>query len=179
MPHPLVLQLRFTRNEFQRALVGITDEEARYRFMPMNCISWNIGHLAWQEQRYWLWRAQGQLLFPQINELFAYGAPACTPALDETWEAWHTITQAADPWLDEITTEKLQEGVLIDGKPSNFIFGSLVLRMIYHYWYHTGESLAIRQMLGHTNLPDFVGNIDGEAPYQPEPEGARQAGDKF
>ena len=52
MPHPLVDQLRFTRNEFRRALVGLTDEEARRRFQPMNCISWNIGHLAWQEQRY-------------------------------------------------------------------------------------------------------------------------------
>jgi hypothetical protein len=23
-------------------------------------------------------------------------------------------------------------------------------------------------MLGHTNLPEFVGNIDDEAPYRPE-----------
>lgn len=35
-PHPLVLQLRFTRREFQRALEGVTDEEARKRFEPMN-----------------------------------------------------------------------------------------------------------------------------------------------
>jgi DinB superfamily len=54
MPHPLVLQLRFTRREFQRALAGLSDEDARRRAMAMNCISWNIGHLAWQEQRYWL-----------------------------------------------------------------------------------------------------------------------------
>lgn len=26
MPHPLVLQLRFTRREFQRALAGLSDE---------------------------------------------------------------------------------------------------------------------------------------------------------
>ena len=50
MLHPLVLQLRFTRNEFQRALVDLTDDDARHRFMPMNCIGWNVGHLAWQEQ---------------------------------------------------------------------------------------------------------------------------------
>jgi len=50
--HPLVLQLRFTRSEFKRALKGITEAEARKRLKPMNCISWNIGHLAWQEQRY-------------------------------------------------------------------------------------------------------------------------------
>jgi hypothetical protein len=51
MPHPLVTQLRFTRDEFVRGLTGLTDEEARRRFLPINSISWMIGHLAWQEQR--------------------------------------------------------------------------------------------------------------------------------
>jgi hypothetical protein len=32
---------------------------------------------------------------------------------------------------------------------------------------HPLEGLAVRQMLGHTNLPEFVGNIDDEAPYRP------------
>jgi hypothetical protein len=168
MPHPLVLQLRFTRSEFRRALDGLTDEDARRRIMPMNCISWNIGHLAWQEQRYCLWRSQGLMPFPHINELFAYGAPASTPPLDEMWAAWHSITEAADSWLDMLTTEKLQEHVIIDGQPSDLIFGTLLQRLIYHYWYHTGENMAIRQMLGHADLPEFVGNIDDEAPYRPE-----------
>jgi uncharacterized damage-inducible protein DinB len=170
MTHPLVSQLRFTRSEFQRALDGLTDEDAQRRLMPMNCIAWNIGHLAWQEQRYWLLRAQGQMLLPQLNDMFAYGAQACTPSLDEAWDAWHTIMQAADPWLDAVTTATLQEDVIVDGKPIGTNFGSLLLRVIYHYWYHIGESMAIRQMLGHTGLPDFVGNIDGEAPYRPESE---------
>jgi hypothetical protein len=57
---------------------------------------------------------------------------------------------------------------MIDGEPSELRFGSLLLRMIYHYWYHTGENAAIRQQLGHTSLPDFVGDIDHEAPYRPQ-----------
>ena len=168
MTHPLVLQLRFTRAEFKRGLAGLTDDEARKRFMPTNCISWNIGHLAWQEQRYFLFYGQGQLPFPEVNERFAFRAPASTPALDEVWSAWDAITQAADPWLDTLTSEKLQEHVVRDGKPSRYIWGSLMQRMIYHYWYHTGENLAIRQNLGHTDLPEFVGDIDRDAPYQPE-----------
>ena len=68
MLHPLVVQLRFTRSEFRHALAGLSDADARRRFLPMNCISWNIGHLAWQEQRYWLWRAQGTVLLPHVNE---------------------------------------------------------------------------------------------------------------
>ena len=167
MPHPLAVQLRFTRSEFKRALDGVTEAEARQRFLLMNCISWNVGHLAWQEQRYFLFFGQNQMPLPQINDLFAYGAPASTPSLHEMWTAWNTITQAVDPWLDALATEKLLEHVVIDGQSSPYIFGSLLQRVIYHYWYHTGENLAIRQMLGHTDLPEFVGDIDGEAPYQP------------
>jgi DinB family protein len=167
MSHPLIVQLRFTRGEFKRALEGLKDAEARRRFLPMNCISWNIGHLAWQEQRYWLWRGQGQLLFPHINDLFASGAVASTPALAEMWGAWLAITEAADPWLDSLSTDKLREEVIVDGQPSGFIFGSLLQRVIYHYWYHTGENMAIRQLLGHSDLPEFVGDLDTQAPYLP------------
>ena len=168
MLHPLVSQLRFTRSEFQRALEGLTEEDAQRRLTPMNCISWNIGHLAWQEQRYWLFRAQGHVLLPHLNDMFAYGAPGCTPSLKEAWETWHSITRATNPWLDAVTTATLQQDVIVDGKPLGTNFGSLLLRVIYHYWYHTGENMAIRQALGHAGLPDFVGNIDGEAPYMPE-----------
>jgi uncharacterized damage-inducible protein DinB len=168
MPHPLVAQLRFTRDEFKRALVGLSDEDARKRLLPMNCISWNIGHLAWQEQRYWLWLGQRKIILPDVNEQFAYGAPASTPALDKVWAAWNAITLTADPWLDTLTTEQLTQPIIIDHKPSEYRFGSLLQRVIYHYWYHTGENMAIRQSLGHQSLPDFVGNIDDEAPYTPE-----------
>jgi len=168
MPHPLVLQLRFTRSEFKRALAGLSDEDARKRILPMNCISWNVGHLAWQEQRYWLYRGQEKILLPEINQQFAYGAPASTPPLQDVLQAWEIITQECDPWLDELTTEKLQQFYVAKGRTGPNIFGSLLLRMIYHYWYHTGENMAIRQGLGHKDLPEFVGNIDEEAHYLPE-----------
>ena len=167
MPHPLIVQLRFTRSEFKRALEGISNADAHRRFLPMNCISWNIGHLAWQEHRYWLTRLQGKTPLPHINELVGYGQPACTPPLAETWEAWQTITQLADPFLDTLTTEKLREIHYLDDQQTNYTAGNLLQRVIYHYWYHTGENMAIRQMLGHTDLPEFVGNIDDEAPYRP------------
>ena len=168
MPHPLVDQLRFTRSEFLRAVKGVSDEEARKRILPMNCISWNVGHLAWQEQRYFLHFGQGQMLLPEINRDFAYGAPASTPSLKAMLSAWKTITSAADPWLDTLTSASLQKQVIRDGKPIQRIYGNLLQRIIYHYWYHTGENLAIRQQLGHKRLPQFVGDIDGQAPYRPE-----------
>lgn len=170
MPNPLVLQLRFTRDEFRRALEGVGDADALRRLPPMNCISWNVGHLAWQEQEYWLFRAQGRVARPDVRERFRYGAPASTPRLGEVWAAWEAITAEVDPWLDTLTSEALaapRESAQ-GGRVRRFTLGSLMLRMIYHYWYHLGESLAVRQMLGHTNLPEFVGDIDGLAPYRRE-----------
>jgi len=79
------------------------------------------------------------------------------------------ITAAADPWLDALTSARLQEAVVRDGRPTAYIYGNLLQRVIYHYWYHTGENMAIRQLLGHASLPEFVGDIDGEAPYRPDP----------
>ncbi|OGO09974.1 MAG: hypothetical protein A2Y93_10385 [Chloroflexi bacterium RBG_13_68_17] len=168
MPHPLVTQLRFTRREFARALTGVGEEDARLRILPMNSISWNVGHLAWQEQRYFLIYAQGRTIREDVDAAYAYGAPASTPALADVVEAWEFITRAADPWLDGLTSTSLQEHVVRRSRPSPYIFGSLLQRVIYHYWYHTGENMAIRQLLGHAALPEFVGDIDGEAPYRPE-----------
>src|SRR3954449_409622 len=104
MTHPLVTQLYFTRSEFQRALEGLSEADAQKRVLPMNCISWNVGHLAWQEQRYFLTFAQGQILLPELNQQFAYGAPASMPALEEMQQAWQTVTRAADIWLDTLAT---------------------------------------------------------------------------
>lgn len=168
MPHPLVDQLRFTRSEFQRALSGVTDEEARRRFLPMNSIGWIVGHLAAQEQYCWLILAQGKLVAPALAA-YGYGQPASTPPLAEMWQAWQTVTQAADPYLDSLTTEMLLAG--LSSAPDNPIHesvGTLLRRVTYHYWYHLGESQAIRQLLGHTGLPTFVGDLGTTAPYRTE-----------
>jgi uncharacterized damage-inducible protein DinB len=162
----LVEQLHFTRSEFQRALEGVTEDDARKRILPMNCISWNVGHLAWQEQRYFLTFAQNITPLPELNQQFAYGAPACTPALEDMQHLWQTTTRAVDAWLAAATTESLLKLFSAPSGDWSTSFGNLLQRVIYHYWYHTGENMAIRQALGHTNLADFVGNIDDEAPYR-------------
>jgi hypothetical protein len=168
-PHPLVAQLRFTRSEFRRALRGLSDADARRQLGPTNCISWNVGHLAWQEQRYFVTSAQDRTPFPDIEQRFVSGGPASTPALHEVMSAWTAITAEADLWLETVTTATLLDHPVRQGKPLVRTFGNLLQRTIYHYWYHTGENQAIRQQLGHTRLPQFVGNIDDEAPYRPEP----------
>ena len=166
-PHLLVDQIRFSRSEFVRCLEGVTEEDAIRRLMPMNCISWMVGHLANQEHRYWVILAQAKNIAPGLYEQVGYGKPASTPALGEMWAVWRKVTAAADEYLDTLTPEKLPGFLTRDGKPVDENIGTLLMRNIYHYWYHTGEASAVRQMLGHTDLPEFVGDINTAA-YRPE-----------
>ena len=168
MTHPLVDQFRFTRSEWLRGLEGLSEEDGACHFGSMNCISWTVGHLAWHEQRTFLQRPQNIILYPQLNERFAYGAPMNTPSMQEMLTTWQAVTEAADPYLDTLTTDLLLDDLLLDGKPVGQSRGSALRRITYHYWYHTGEVQAIRQMLGHTSLPEYVGDIETEAPYRPE-----------
>ena len=165
--HPLVNQLHFTRSELLRCLQGVSDADARRRIEPMNCLSWIVGHLADQENRYWMMVAQGQRLFPELNELVGYRKPASTPPFDEMWQVWHAITAAADHCLVTLTPELMQTHFEWKGKPMQENIGTMLLRNIHHYWFHIGEAYAIRQMLGHKDLPEFVGDMSS-AGYRPE-----------
>jgi hypothetical protein len=55
------------------------------------------------------------------------------------WAAWHAVTETANPWLDTLTTEALQEYFLVDGKPWREDIGTFIRRTTYHYWYHIGN----------------------------------------
>ena len=167
MVHPLVEQLRFTRSEWLRGLQDISAEDAARKLEPMNTIAWTVGHLAWQEQRYWLQAAQGKTLYESVLAC-GFGQPACNPPLAEMWAAWHAITAVADTYLDTVTGETLTTHYIVNARSIPESPGTLMRRMTYHYWYHLGEALAVRQMLGHKDLPSFVGSIGDEAPYRPE-----------
>jgi hypothetical protein len=168
MAHPLIDQLRFTRAEFMRGLEGVSEEEGFKRFLPINSIGWIVGHLAQQEQRYWLYRAQGKALAVPELKAQGYGEPATTPPLREMLQAWEKVVAAVDPWLDTLTTADMNSYMIVEGKPFDESTGSMVRRVTYHYWFHNGEAQAIRQLLGHTHLPTFVGDIQQGGPYRPE-----------
>jgi hypothetical protein len=159
MPHPLVTQLRFSRGEFERCLDGISPQDAVQRIKPMNCISWMVGHLASQEQFLWVETAQAKIIAPGLNDLVGFGKPASTPPMDEMWHVWQEITNTADQYLDTLTPEMLDTHLKWNGKPWREDIGTTLLRNVYHYWFHTGEAHAVRQMLGHTDLPQFVGDM--------------------
>lgn len=167
MAHPLVVQLRFTRSEFLRALDGLTPDEAARRFDPMNPIAWMVGHLAWHEQILWLERAQGRTVSAAMKAC-RFGAPPSTPSFTEMLDGWRAVTAASDGYLDGLTSSALLSHWEKDGRKHPESVGTCLRRLTYHYWFHLGESQAVRQLLGHKDLPQFVGDIGGQAPYVPE-----------
>ena len=167
MPHPRVDQLRFGRAEFRRGLEGVSAEDALERLGPMNSISWMVGHLAWHERLVWAVRGQGMAIEPMLDAV-ANGAPATTPDLAGMWAAWERVVAVADPFVDGLTSADLEVVLPHDDRPNAPTAGDQLQRITYHYWSHIGEASAVRQMLGHPDVPQFVGNIERLAPYRRE-----------
>jgi len=158
-----VAQLHFARSEFVRCLEGVNEEDGRRRIENLNCISWIVGHLANQENRFWIMRAQGRTLFPELNDLVGFRKPASSPSLREMWSAWRTITDTADIYLAALTPEQMRTNFHWHGEDIRENVGTMLMRNVYHYWFHTGQGLLIRKMLGHSKLPEFVGDMSRAA----------------
>jgi DinB superfamily len=165
--HPRVEQLRFARSEWLRGIDGISEADAARRLEPMNSISWMVGHLAWHERLISIERGLGQAMEPVLDAV-ANGAPASTPSLAAMADAWERVVTAADPYLDTLTTTDLLVPLPHDGRATPSSAGSQLQRITYHYWSHIGEASAIRQILGHADLAQYVGPIERLAPYRRE-----------
>ena len=80
--------------------------------------------------------------------------------------AWREVTDATDAWLDTHDSQSLAQP--LPGSPQRSV-GDAIHRTMYHYWFHIGEILAIRQLLDHPERPEFVGlTLESNAPYRPE-----------
>lgn len=152
----IVNQLRFARSEFRKGFKGVSEEEGFQRMKPVNSIGWIVGHLAWHEQFYWLTRPQDIVIFPELVEQVGFNKPASTPSLTRMITVWEEVIQASDQFLDKLSKKDLTKNMIVKGRKLSFNIGTMISRVIYHYWYHNGEIQALRQLMKHTSLPDFV-----------------------
>jgi len=145
--HRLVQLQQLTRKEFERILQGLTDEDARKRIEPMNCISWIVGHVSNQQHLFFADWPRGKEIDPRYKE-FGYGSLASQPPLDEVMTLWRASCDEADGWLQAATEDSLEKKSPLTS-PEVENGGTLLVRNIFHTWYHTGEISSIRQILGH------------------------------
>lgn len=158
--HHLVRYLQHVRRELRRAVDGMTVADLERRVGGINSVAWMVGHLAWQEQGYWL-TSRGE---PAVADLHAFGhaRPEAPPRFGELFDVWVRVTAAADPWLvglqDEDLRAHLQGRRLFDEEN----IGTLLTRTSSHYYLHIGQITAIRKLLDYP-VPGFVGPQTGAA----------------
>jgi len=95
------------------------------------------------------------------------------------WQVWQDITKAADLFLDTLREESLlthleqeingfeesafgtvtKQILAQKSVRSGESVGTRMLRTTYHFYFHTGEALAVCQQLRHPDLPYFVGDM--------------------
>ena len=152
----IINQLIFARSEFKKGFNGISEKDGGKRLMPVNSIGWIVGHLAWHEQYYWMTRAQEKILVPEIIDQLGFRRPASTPSLKKMILYWEKITRGSDDYLYQLKESDLLDHMIVEGRKLHFNIGTMISRVIYHYWYHNGEMQALRQLMGHSDLPEFV-----------------------
>lgn len=156
--HHLVRYTRHVRRELRRAVEGMSLQDLDRRLGNLNSVAWIVGHLAWQEQSYFL-TSRGE---PAIAELDGYGGGDPDPAASfvHLFGVWERVTVAADAWLTGLDAAALREH--LQGRRLFEVenIGSLLTRVIGHYYLHIGQITAIRKLLGYP-VPGFVGSQSG------------------
>ncbi|MEZ4737344.1 MAG: hypothetical protein R3E79_60480 [Caldilineaceae bacterium] len=80
--------------------------------------------------------------------------------LDEMWHLWATLPKLPTAtWTPPTPAEMLHTPLFWQTDQTAEDVGTSLLRNIYHYWFHIGEAHAVRQLLGHTKIPQFVGDL--------------------
>ena len=148
--YPPIELARFALAEFNRNLEGLSEDDASVRMKKagggeMNAITWAMAHIA----GHWLSR-------PERLENFDFRSNDPTPPALADARAW--LDEAGlftERWLPDADAE------LLGSKP-DFLggesIGTGVMRATLHTWFHCGEINAIRQLLGHPEIP-FLGDI--------------------
>jgi hypothetical protein len=153
--YPLTDMAAFALSEFERGLKGLSDEDARKRLTKadgteMNAISWTIGHIA----GHWLHRP------PHLQRYAMGSVDATPPPLAEMLALLEDAKAFSASWLPR-ADEALLARIPPDGSTGGENVGTALMRATLHTWFHAGEINAIRQMLGHREIP-FVGLMLGK-----------------
>ena len=149
------------RRELRRAIEGLNDVDMEKRVGGINSVAWIIGHLAWQEQAYWLEPRGLPLVSAQLAD---YGSGKTVPEQMDTFETlfaqWQKVTESSNDWLESLSTEDLKGHLKGRKSFEKENIGSLLMRVIGHYYLHIGQITVIRKILGY-NVPAFVGSQEG------------------
>ncbi len=148
---PVVEQLKLNAWLFERALAGLTDEEAARRHLERgNTIQWIAGHLT--VSRYSIASLAGLPDEPPFGGAFARGAPlgepASYPPLSAILEQWRTVGNRVAERLPALTDADLDAlaPVRLPIGDRTILGGFAFLAL--HETYHVGQLGYLRRLLG-------------------------------
>ena len=164
---------RFAISEFARGLEGLTAEEAQSRIAKtgggeMNAITWIVSHIVGHWLSVAAYAKDGELPWHLVR-FVGEAADPTPPALQEALKLLRDAKASID-WLtdaDETLLSTTREEHLLSKQGQDNI-GTVLINAVLHTWFHTGEINAIRQMLGHAEIP-FVGEMLGKLEWQGVP----------
>ncbi|MDQ3396670.1 MAG: DinB family protein [Deinococcota bacterium] len=159
MEQHLVRYVQHVRRELLRATDGVLADDLERSHHGVNSVAWMVGHLAAQEQAYWL-ETRGTVLYRTLTG-YRRAVPQRMDDAQTLLAQWREVTSAADVWLTGLSEDDLRRRLPLPGAvvvPENV--GSLLTRVIGHYYLHIGQITVVRKMLGYP-VPSFVGSQEG------------------
>ena len=160
---PLILLIYRSWADIDRAVEGLTAEEATARYEGGSSIAWTFGHLACMLDSWINSRFQGLSPHPVISRpAFRSGGsgevddwPAVQAAVREVRDASRRFLDADPaPDLDRMIA---YDGSLEDLRPIGLSLRYALMRISAHHFVHVGEIVTIRSQLGHAvgEFPDW------------------------
>ena len=186
LPHELA---QFALFEFERGLEGLSEEDAQRRLdkadgTQMNAISWTVGHIAWQWTNL---STRAARALPENADADPYAElsrrvyrfrsatddpspPSLAEALALFQEMKTTLgwLEVADPRV--MTAVPSHPDYALTPERNHIAsrhetIGTATIRNTYHTLIDVGDTIAVREILGHPEIP-FISNPKGKLEWR-------------
>ena len=161
MPNKLVALMYESWADLDRAVSGLTPEEAMERHDGGSSVAWTVGHVTHMVDSWIVVRFQGLPPQPVISHpMFRTGGsgeakdwPMILAGVEEVREAARRLLDGQQPDLDRLIPYDGSIGFL---RKVGLSLRYAVMRIAAHHFIHVGEIVTIRSRLGHA-IEDFPG----------------------
>ena len=160
MPNKLILLMYESWADLDRAVTGLTPEEATTRHAGGSAIAWTLGHVTNMVDSWLNMRFQRLPPHPVISHaMFRTGGSGEAKDWPTILTAVKEVREAARQFLDSAQEPDLDRVIPYDGS-INFLRTTglplryALMRIAAHHYTHVGEIVTIRSRLGHV-IEDF------------------------
>ncbi len=159
MPNRLIALVYESWADLDRAVSGLTPDEAMSCHDEGSSIAWTVGHVTHMLDSWIVVRFQGLPPHPVISHpMFRAGGngeakdwPMILAGVKQVREAARRLLDRQEPDLDLVIS---YDGSIKFLRPVGLSLGYAIMRIAAHHFMHVGEVVTIRSRLGHV-IEDF------------------------